>query len=519
MRGAVSRPFDKRIPGVTIRRATNAYKAGRTTIVGSTQFPFSKGVETHSNSTANALNSLAERVLGTFRGAQFVHTARPTDFVDDTMRGIRQSVLRHMGPVQPKMTHMQYAMSLKGSKRTVAERAAQSLMEKALVDRDANLSSFVKKSKDKCGALPRLIQPRGPRFNVMLGSWLRPIEHKVYRAFATSRGYTVIHKHLNPEQRGAQFAENYAAFKRPVMVGLDASRFDKHISPAALEFEASLYLAHYRHDPELVRLLRMQIQNKGYINTDDGDTIVYTVNGSRMSGDVNTSLGNVIIMAILALAYCDIRGIKARLANDGDDCVVFLEEDDLEVFLTGLEAWFLAKGFPMTVEQPVRSLEEIEFCQCKPMFISGRWIMVRSVVKCLQHDTLYIGPEREYEKILAATGLCGLSLYGDVPVLGVFYRALARVSPLGQRALDTGKLTGGLAWSYRCGGASERAFNPSPEDRYSFYCSSGIKPAEQEELERYYRELVFEAKAPLEREDSNHYRHTIHELSSLLPLL
>lgn len=487
--------------------------------MGSSQLPFSKGVEIHANSTANAQKSLAERVLGTFHGDTFVHTARPTGFVDAEMRGIRQSVLRHMGPSQPKMTHLAYAGSLKGSKRTVAERAAQSLMEKALVDHDANLSSFVKKDKAKPGSLPRLIQPRGPRFNVTLGSWLRPIEHKVYRAFAASRGYQVIHKHLNPEQRGALFAEHFAAFKKPVMVGLDASRFDKHVSPAALDFEASFYTSHYHHHPELVRLLGMQKRNKGYINTDDGDTIVYTVNGSRMSGDVNTSLGNVIIMATLVLAYCDSKRINCRLANDGDDCVVFLEEVDLNTFSDGLEAWFLTKGFPMTVELPVRSLEEIEFCQCKPMFISGRWIMVRNVVKCLQHDTLYVGKEDEYEKILSATGLCGMSLYGDVPVLGVFYRALARVSPQGKRALDAGRLRGGLAWSYQCGGAKVRDFDPTAEDRLSFYIATGIKPCEQLELESFYGSLVYVCDAPLEREDSNHYRHTPPHLSNLLRLL
>lgn len=507
------------IPGVTVRRATHAYKAGRTTLVGSNQLPFSKGVEVHANSTGNCLKSLAERVLGTFHGDEFEFTARPTCFVDDNMRGIRAGVLRAMGTPQPKMTHMAYAMSLKGSRRTIAERAAITLMERALVDKDANLSSFVKKEKSKPGALPRLIQPRGARFNVSLGSWLRPVEHKLYRAFEKTCGYAVIHKHLNPEQRAHQFYENFAAFNRTVMVGLDAHRFDKHVSPAALEFEASFYLGHYGWDPELARLLKMQSKNKGYINTEDGDTILYSVDGSRMSGDVNTSLGNVIIMCTLVLAYAREIGVKIRLANDGDDCVVFLEECDLITFQSGLEAWFLAKGFPMTVEQPVRSLEEVEFCQCKPMYISGRWIMVRNVLKCLQHDTLYVGDARDYESVMAATGLCGLSLYGDIPVLGVFYRALARTSPCGHRALARGLVKGGLAWNYALGGMDGRVFAPTPEDRLSFYAATGIQPLEQIELEAFYGGLEYIPNLPLEREDSNRYRHTPHDISNLLRLL
>jgi hypothetical protein len=332
-------------------------------------------------------------------------------------------------------------------------------------------------------------------------------------------GYTVIHKHLNPEARGRVFRENYEAFDKPVMVGLDASRFDKHISPAALDFEGTFYTQYYGAEPELVKLLNMQKRNKGYINTEDGDTIVYEVHGSRMSGDVNTSLGNVIIMATLVLAYLRDRGIKARLANDGDDCVVFMEERDLERFSNGLEAWFLEKGFPMTVEQPVRSLMEVEFCQCKPMYISGRWIMVRNVKKCLQHDTLYVGDARDYEGVLAATGLCGVSLYGDVPVLGSFYRALARVSPSGEKALARGLVRGGLAWSHGLGGMEKKEFSPTADDRYSFYAATGIQPMEQIELEQFYQLLNYLPNQPLEREDSNHYRHTSPDLSNLLPLL
>lgn len=507
------------IPHVTVRRNTNAYKAGRTQLIGSSQLPFSKGVEVHANSTANCLKSLAERVLGGFHEGVFIRTPHPKEIVDEHMSAVRTGVLRHIGTFQPKMTHQAYARALVGSKRAVAERAALSLMERALADNDANLSSFVKKEKSKPGSLPRLIQPRGARFNVSLGSWLRPVEHRIYRAFEKSRGYTVVHKHLNPEQRAHVFKDNFDAFDNPVMIGLDASRFDKHVSPAALKFEASFYTGIYGNDPELVRLLNMQRRNKGFINTEDGDTIEYEVVGSRMSGDVNTSLGNVIIMTTLVLAYADMLSIKIRLANDGDDCVVFLEQCDLERFSFGLAAWFLEKGFPLTIEKPVYSLEEVEFCQCNPMYIGGRWLMVRNVKKCLQHDTLYVGVERDYEAVMSATGLCGLSLYGDVPVLGVFYRALARLSPNGQKVLDKHRLQNGLGWNYNLGGMQKREFNPTDEDRFSFYCASGIQPAEQLEFEAFYSKLDYHVDAPLRREDINQYRQTAHSLSNLFPLL
>lgn len=145
--------------------------------------------------------------------------------------------------------------------------------------------------------------------------------------------------------------------------------------------------------------------------------------------------------------------------------------------------------------------------------------MVRNVTKCLQHDTLFVGEARDYEAVMAATGMCGLSLYGDVPVLGIFYRALARVSPCGRRALERGLLRNGLAWSYGLGGMDDKEFAPSAEDRYSFYAATGIQPAEQLELETFYGELVYLRNLPLEREDSNRYRHTPNVLSNLFPLL
>jgi hypothetical protein len=49
---------------------------------------------------------------------------------------------------------------------------------------------------------------------------------------------------------------------------------------------------------ELAELLKWQLQNKGFARTIDG-LIKYSVEGCRMSGDMNTALGNCTIMCAL----------------------------------------------------------------------------------------------------------------------------------------------------------------------------------------------------------------------------
>jgi hypothetical protein len=73
-------------------------------------------------------------------------------------------------------------------------------------------------------------------------------------------------------------------------VGLDASRFDQHVSHAALKWEHSVYNSWFK-DKEFARAISMQLINEGTGYTDEGK-IKVEVEGCRMSGDMNTSAGN-----------------------------------------------------------------------------------------------------------------------------------------------------------------------------------------------------------------------------------
>lgn len=44
-----------------------------------------------------------------------------------------------------------------------------------------------------------------------------------------------------------------------------------------------------------------------------------------MSGDMNTALGNCMLMCCLIISYLESKNIKYDFINNGDDAVLFLE--------------------------------------------------------------------------------------------------------------------------------------------------------------------------------------------------
>ena len=228
---------------------------------------------------------------------------------------------------------------------------------------------------------PRAIQYRSYEFGAALGRFLWPLEHYIY----AMRGYgktlpttRIIGKGLSSTGRAELLRCKYTSFDDPVVFSLDASRFDLHVSEDLLKIEHSIY-KHMCNDPELSRLLRMQLRNVGR-----GPFLEkYGLVGGRMSGDMNTALGNCILMVIMCVAYMSSRlpGVRYELMDDGDDCLLILErEHELHVMNT-IKSAFLEFGMELKVEGVFYEFESIEWCQCKPIFACGEWKMVRDPIK------------------------------------------------------------------------------------------------------------------------------------------
>lgn len=378
-------------------------------------------------------------------------------------------------------------------RRKVYAAAAESLVSKPVSRDDARLSTFVKAEKinftAKVDPAPRVIQPRGPRYNVEVGRYLKRLEKPIYKAIEGLYGEPTVLKGYNAGESGRLLRAKWDQYDKPVAIGLDASRFDQHCSEAALKAEHSVYLKCFRGKDRkrLATLLSWQLRNRGIGRANDG-LIKYTVNGCRMSGDMNTALGNCLLMSGMVWALLDELGVKGSLANNGDDCVVIMESRDLTRFQAAVELWFLRLGFTMKVEEPVYVFEQIEFCQTKPVWGPHGWVMCRKGLVAMAKDSVSVLPLSDRgaaQRWAAAIGNCGMALAGGLPIFQEYYQAL--LSAAGNAAdWKHPALESGFA---RLASGMHHKYGPiSAATRISFWEAFGVLPSEQEWIETRLRD-------------------------------
>jgi len=414
-------------------------------------------------------------------------TRKPLEGVFSRAKAVRNHLLCHLRPTTV-VERSEYPSLYHGRKQKIYQRAFESLITKPITHKDAYVSTFVKAEKvnftAKGDPAPRVIQPRSPRYNLEVGRYLKLFEKELCRGFQRGWGYKVVLKGLNAEQVAGQLRENWDAFLHPVAFGLDASRFDQHVSVDALKFEHSVYNSVFR-SAELAKLLSWQLNNKGFGRIGE-QCAKYTVDGCRMSGDINTGMGNCLIMSLIVLAYFEAVGVAAKLSNNGDDCVVFCDKRDLPK-MEGIDQWFTDFGFKLKREPTVEVFEKIEFCQTQPVLIGGRWRMVRNPWTAMSKDCVSLlswHDEQSFNTWRDAIGVCGLELTTGVPIWQSFYSAIRH-----------GDLKGGLDAVYDSGlgylarGVTAAAIDD--EARYSFWKAFDILPDMQVAMEASWPEIQY----------------------------
>lgn len=438
----------------------------------------------HENTVGNVLHSVRERVLGRTVGGTWVRTVKPEAgaFQTPAMLLFRRKVMRHIPRHSLPISRDQFIAQYRGQKQRRYVSAAMSLDRQQIRRADSYPGVFLKPEKWFEAKPGRLISARSPRYNLSLGVYTQPLEHALYRAVDEVYGSPCIMKGYTPVRRAAVAAGHWASLQNPVAVGGDYSKYDQHMSAPALSYEHGFYLGAY-DDPELARLLAWQLDGKCFANCVDGK-VRYEVYGGRMSGDMNTALGNCLVTAALIWAYCWELGISVRAMIDGDDSVVFLEKRDLARYRNGVAAWMLAKGFILVSEEPVYELDHVEFCQARYTDLRPP-TMVRTPLKAITQDhTWIVKPDQLQADVLAATGLGGLSLYGNCPVLGAYYHCLSRASTQGAATLA--KLIDESSWLRAT--TSEGVYSEPDEDaRYAFWKTWGMEPGEQRALEQFFK--------------------------------
>lgn len=443
------------------------------------------------NNVDNIERAFVERYFLCQEGSGFRPALPVTlDFRRDSGCKLFQDLVMHHMPILPRLSRQQVVDRYTGRKKRLYQAALESLARKPLCDQDSRLTSFVKFEKQDTGKAPRVINPRTPRYNLCLGQYLKHAEKPFFKAinktFGARTKATVI-KGFNSDESASVLRAKWELFQDPVAVGLDASKFDMHVSLEALQYEHTFYTRLFPGSGgrELRHLLTKQLRNTGHAHAPDG-RVDFAMRGTRASGDLNTSLGNCIIMCSLVWVYARLRGITLELANNGDDCVVIMDSKELSRFMTGLPEWFRTCGFAMTVEAPAYEFEQLEFCQTRPVKLSSGWRMVRNHDAVLKKDPMCLVPVtgNGFRKWLGCVGECGSFLARGAPVQQAFYQAMLK---------NGSEYSEGFRQHvYKNTSMFERmdglmaGGDVTPEARVSYYYAFGVLPDEQVEIERYY---------------------------------
>ncbi len=457
----------------------------------------------HNNSAVNLERGLMERVFCVKNPKKvldtdpnFIPTPQPLPGHFRRLHKYRKPLVRYVGASSP-ISYEKFLAYYSGPKLATYSAAVDSLAERAVCPRDAYLKTFVKAEKlnltlkpDPC---PRVIQPRDPRYNVELGRYLKHIEHPIYKAIDHLWGSKTIFKGMSVEAMGNEIHKKMRKYPRPCAIGFDASRFDQHVSVEALKYEHSIYKKIHGYPERLKTLLKWQIHNTGTAYASDG-FFKYNVDGCRMSGDMNTSLGNCILAALITKDLVDKLGIDAELVNNGDDNVLICPVDDEDVVREHLYCHFLDYGFEVVAEPPKYITEQVEFCQMQPVFDGHQYIMVRNPTVSMSKDSHSITPfytANTMRKWIRAVGECGLSLTGGIPVKQEYYKCLYR------NGMDKAKIHKSKEFAsgfYNLSKLSSRKEQPvCAAARYSFYLAFGYTPDEQVALESYFASLTLDA--------------------------
>jgi hypothetical protein len=412
--------------------------------------------------------------------------------VKKALKLFKAKLLRELPEVDP-FSMEEFIDTYKGRKRKRYSASKESLEVEPLCRRDLVIQGFVKDQKEdftvKPNACPRAILPCSYRFNLAIGRYLKALEKPLFSAInAVYRDVTVL-KGLNARDRGNILRRKWNKFVDPVAIMLDASRFDQHCSRHILSWEQELQNVVM---PECKIYNDMRKKRVIYFRSDEGNIKIKNFDG-RLSGAMDTAMGNCLTMSAMTWEYMRSIGIDHySYANDGDDGVLIVERKHLELIRSTYYDFFRKLGFSMKWEGDCCVFEEIDFCQCRPVFNGTDWVMQRHPTVVMDKDTITLKNVKDKEHLMElanAIGWSGLSVSGNIPVVNEVYRKLAVGEYLPDRPCESGL-------DYWAVGLDPKFSTPTEDCRVSFYKAFGITPELQVALEREIRSTDWEFSAP-----------------------
>jgi len=448
------------------------------------------------DSIENARTAIMERIFYHLApSGVFERPHRPSrDAITAALAGFARRFKRNCHPLTPVPLLDYPYTAYRGQKLQLYLNAANTARTRGVRRSDAYLATFLKHEKipvTNKRAVPRVIQPRSPVYNVEVGRYLHQLEHVVYDNIAQVFGASTVMKGYNAFEIGGMFHEAWGKYQNPAAFGLDASRFDQHVSPEMLQWEHQQYLRYYKGDRFIERLLSWQLRNVGFVRCHDGN-IKYTVSGGRCSGDMNTAMGNCLLMCAMVYGLIEESGLAnagkptVSLFNNGDDCLIVGERGDVIELRRRSVEYFSKLGFLMKVEQVVDCLEQCSFCQTRPVYDGCRYVMVRELVSLSKDATILErdNATRCLKNQLLSVGECGLSLTSGMPILQSYYNSMVRIAGPGEHVHSRSMLDSGF---YRLSIGMHKRVRPVVDAaRISFYRAFGVPPDVQLYAEAYY---------------------------------
>jgi hypothetical protein len=473
------------------------------------RFPCSTTVRygIHTNCLENVARAIYERVFfvkdqehpGKFKQVPGFRPAA-NEYLLQFFRRFR----KHRPHVSAPITHDEFVGMYEGSKRRVYENAVASLAVLPLHFGDSKIKAFPKIEKTNFTAKPdppvRLISPRTPRFNVSVGIYIKPLEKQIFHTMTKIFGYPVIAKGLNFQQRAAQLHKKWMKKRDPRALPLDCMRFDQHTNTTMLTFEFACYSRCFPRSTGLWLfkfLTEHCLDTYGIVYCDDG-TFRYKKTGIRCSGDMFTSLGNILLMC--AMLYTLVKRPELvsidniLIDDDGDDAVPIMEAAVVDRFMDVAPAHFLSFGYELEVGPAVATFEKISYCQTQPVHDGLVWTMVRDPRVALAKDSVCLLPldtTKQRKAWIAAVAACGERIAGGIPVWNSFYKHLRRIA--NGVSADERLAHFSQSGMYRNSIGMKRQFSdPTPDSRVSFAKAFGISPEMQVGLESYYDQLWYD---------------------------
>lgn len=219
---------------------------------------------------------------------------------------------------------------------------------------------------------PRMIQARDPTFNIEYGRFIKPLENLL-----TKKHHLRHHFGKGNYDELSRRIMKLACKYRYYTEG-DHKNFDAHVTVEQLRVTHRFYHLCYLQNSKLLRLSRATLRNR--VKTTMGDK--YAMHGTRMSGDVDTSLGNSLINQAILRACLERSGIRGEVIVNGDDFIMFTNTPvDCERFATLLRRY----NMETIMKESTTDIHQVEFCRLKVVLTAeGQYTMLIDPKRALE---------------------------------------------------------------------------------------------------------------------------------------